>query len=157
MPLWNLLGPVGDMYCFSNTYSMLVFAKTCSFDFIVCQEQPKMKRLVLMINIFCRLSSCLKTLNASDSTKRHMHFLQSAILYLAGNAIIHSDRIHNIGHMLVSGIEPSSVSLSQEYWNMKLNNLEEIVCRTHTFTINLVLKTENLYALETLQINRSRS
>ena len=23
-PLWNLLGPVGDMYCFSNTYSMLV-------------------------------------------------------------------------------------------------------------------------------------
>ena len=24
MPLWNLFGPVGDMYCFSNTYSMLV-------------------------------------------------------------------------------------------------------------------------------------
>ena len=27
MPLWNLLGPVGDMYCcFSNTYSMLVYS-----------------------------------------------------------------------------------------------------------------------------------
>ena len=25
MPLWNLMGPVGDMYCFSNTYSMLVW------------------------------------------------------------------------------------------------------------------------------------
>ena len=24
MPLWNLLGPVGDMYCFSNTLRMLV-------------------------------------------------------------------------------------------------------------------------------------
>ena len=24
LPLWNLLGPVGDMYCFSNTYRMLV-------------------------------------------------------------------------------------------------------------------------------------
>ena len=27
MPLWNLLGPVGDMYCFSNTYSMLVYCE----------------------------------------------------------------------------------------------------------------------------------
>ena len=26
MPLENLLGPVGDMYCFSNTYRMLVFS-----------------------------------------------------------------------------------------------------------------------------------
>ena len=24
MPLTNLLGPVGDMYCFSNTYRLLV-------------------------------------------------------------------------------------------------------------------------------------
>ena len=23
MPLWNLLGQVGDMYCLSNTYRML--------------------------------------------------------------------------------------------------------------------------------------
>ena len=48
MPLWNLLRPVGDMYCFSNTYSMLVFSPyTSSCDRVTLKS--------IIISIHCNI------------------------------------------------------------------------------------------------------
>ena len=43
MPLQYLLGPVGDMYCFSNTFRMLVYQ-----DMILCLDGGGIRGLVLI-------------------------------------------------------------------------------------------------------------
>ena len=70
-------------------------------------------------------------------------------------------------HMRISGIEPSSVILSQRKWLQKLKNTTPKVPKEAKAKRDGVIKpqnynfyqfyTENFDALKTLQINRSRS
>ena len=68
--------------------------------------------------------------------------------------------------MRISGIEPSSVILSQTYtlksWKVMTKQCQNklkpkgMVLLTHKSTISINLNTENFIALKTLRINRSR-
>ena len=57
MPLETLLGPVGDLYCFSNTFRMLVRSQFLT-DFLVDSKANSGVTLVILIYICIYIPTC---------------------------------------------------------------------------------------------------